>query len=216
MVLKAVLFDMDGLLTDSEVYGFRVMKAGGRLQGVELPDRLLDEMTGQNDVTCASVLGARYPGLDGAEVMAYYRREMLAASLRGDIPLKPGVTELLDVLDAHRIPRAVVSSNGRAVVEGNLRGILARFDRVISGECTRRSKPEPDIYLAAAEALGVAPDGCLVLEDSPNGLRAGRAAGMRTCMVPDRFPYTEALAPYADDVRASLLDVIPLIGPWLS
>ena len=143
---------------------------------------------------------------------------MYAASLRGEVPLKPGVPELLDVLDVHRVPRAVATSNDRFLVEGYLKGlgILDRFDAVVTGDMVRRSKPEPDIYLAAAEALGVAPADCLVLEDSPNGLKSGRAAGMRTCMVPDRIPYTDALRPYVDDVRASLDDVIPMILPWLS
>ena len=112
----------------------------------------------------------------------------------------------------------IATSNGTAMVDAVLRAqnIREYFDAVVTGDMVRRSKPEPDIYLAAAEALGVAPADCLVLEDSPNGLKSGRAAGMRTCMVPDRIPYTDALRPYVDDVRASLNDVIPMILPWLS
>ena len=218
MHLSAVLFDMDGLLTDSEGYGNVVLKAGGRWMGYELSDELLSSITGFNDAECIAALNAAHPGLDGALLLKIYREDMYAASLRGEVPLKPGVPELLDVLDAHRVPRAVATSNDRFLVEGYLKGlgILDRFDAVVTGDMVRRSKPEPDIYLAAAEALGVAPADCLVLEDSPNGLKSGRAAGMRTCMVPDRIPYTDALRPYVDDVRASLNDVIPLILPWLS
>ena len=218
MKLSAVLFDMDGLLTDSEGVGHQILKEGGRQFGFELSDRLLDDMTGVNDAECVAIFSANYPGLDAEKLMQHYRDGMYAASVRGEIPLKPGVRELLDVLDAHHIPRAVVSSNDRFIIESNLRGagILGRFDALVCGDMIRRSKPAPDIYLAGAEALNVHPENCLVLEDSPNGLKAGRAAGMRTCMVPDRIPYSEALAPYADDVRESLLDVIPLIMPWLS
>ncbi len=218
MILSAVLFDMDGLLTDSESVGYRVLKEGGRQLGFELSDQVLQYMTGMNDTECIAVLDAHYPGLGVARLLQMYRDGIYAASLRGEIPLKPGVRELLDVLDAHRIPRAVASSNDRYIVESYLKelGILDRFDAIVCGDMISRSKPEPDIYLAAAEALDAKPENCLVLEDSPNGLKSGRAAGMRTCMVPDRIPYTDALRPYADDVKTSLLDVIPMIEPWLN
>ena len=165
-----------------------------------------------------AILKAYCPGLDGKRLLQIYHEGMHAASLRGEVPLKPGVRELLDVLDAHRVRRAVASSNERFLVESYLRGhgILERFDALVCGDMIAQSKPAPDIYLAAADALGVRPENCLVLEDSPNGLKSGRAAGMRTCMVPDRIPFTEALKPYVDDVRDSLHDVIPLIEPWLS
>ena len=218
MNLSAVLFDMDGLLTDSEGVGYRLLKEGGRQLGFELDDRFLSDLTGTNDVECVEAFNRNYPGIDAERLLQMYRDRMYAASVGGEIPLKPGVRELLDVLDGHSIPRAVVSSNDRFIIESNLKGhgILERFDAIVSGDMIRRSKPEPDIYLAAANALGVLPANCLVLEDSPNGLKAGRAAGMRTCMVPDRIPYTDALRACADDVRASLLDVIALIQPWLS
>ena len=218
MKLSAVLFDMDGLLTDSEGYGHIILKNGGRELGFELPDSLLESVTGMNETECAAAFSASQPGLDGERLVAIYREGIRDAALRGEIPLKPGVRALLDALDAHGVPRAVVSSNSREVIEGSLgaHGLLPRFNKIVSGEMTRRSKPAPDIYLAAAEALSVRPENCLVLEDSPNGLKAGRAAGMRTCMVPDRIPYTDALRPYVDDVRQSLREVIPLILPWLS
>ena len=218
MKLTAVLFDMDGLITDSEAYGHEVLKSAGRQLGFELSDQLLYDMIGVNDVKCIETLNENYPGLDGAQVLQMYRRAMYDASVKGLVPLKPGVCELLDALDAHRIRRAVASSNDRFLVEGYLGrcGILQRFDALVCGDMIRQSKPAPDIYLAAAGAVGAQPEGCLVLEDSPNGLKAGRAAGMRTCMVPDRIPYSDALRPYVDDVQPSLLDVVSLIRPWLS
>ena len=218
MILSAVLFDMDGLLTDSEGYGHEVLKAAGRQLGFELSDQLLYDMIGVNDKKCIETLDSNYPGLDGARVLDMYRRAMYDASVRGLVPLKPGVRELLDALDAHGVAKAVVTSNDRFLVEKYLQGsgILHRFGAVVCGDMVARSKPEPDIYLAAAEALKVDPEHCLVLEDSPNGLKAGRAAGMRTCMVPDRIPFTDSLQPFVDDVCGSLLDVIPLIAPWLT
>ncbi len=218
MKLTAVLFDMDGLLTESEHRGHRALKDGGRRLGVDLPDALLNAMTGMNDAECVAIFRRHYPQMDGERLLEYYREEMYLASQKGEIPLKPGVRELLDTLDEHRVARAVASSNDLYLIESYLRGngILDRFDRLISGDMIAQSKPAPDIYLAAAQALNADPAQCLVLEDSPNGLKAGRAAGMRTCMVPDRIPFTDELRPFTDDVCASLLDVIPLIAPWLS
>ena len=218
MKLLAVLFDMDGLITDSEVCGHDILIEGGRKLGFEISRQLLSAMTGMNDTECVATFNAHYPGIDGERLMQMYRDALYAASVRGEIPLKPGVRELLDVLDEHKIARAVVSSNDRFIVESNLKGhgILDRFDTIVCGDMILRSKPEPDIYLAAADALKVPPENCLVLEDAPNGLKSGRAAGMHTCMVPDGIPYTDELRPFVDDVRASLLDVIPLIEPWLN
>ena len=218
MKLIAVLFDMDGLLIDSESYGFVVVKNAGRRLGFELSDQFINDITGLNDTECVAALESNYPGIDGKRVMDDYHKEMYAASQRREVPLMPGVRELLDVLDEHHVRYAVASSNERFLVESYLRGfgLLDRFGAVVCGDMIHNSKPAPDIYLAAANVLKVPPENCLVLEDSPNGLKSGRAAGMRTCMVPDRIPYTETLKPYEDDVRAGLLDVIPLIEPWLS
>ena len=206
MKLTAVLFDMDGLITDSEAYGHEVLKSAGRQLGFELSDQLLYDMIGVNDVKCIETLNENYPGLDGAQVLQMYRRAMYDASVKGLVPLKPGVCELLDALDAHRIRRAVASSNDRFLVEGYLGrcGILQRFDALVCGDMIRRSKPAPDIYLKAARRLQVPPSACAGVEDSPSGLRSVRAAGMYAIMVPDQIPYTPALAPYADAVLDSL------------
>lgn len=218
MKLKAVLFDMDGLITDSEACGHKILKEAAGRFGVTLTDEFLFSITGQNGERCIAAFHAFSPKLDGKEILDIYRTEMRALSRRGGIPLKPGVRELLDVLDAHHIPRAVASSNGSGMVEDYLRsyGILERFDALICGNMISRSKPAPDIYLAAAAALNVPPSNCLVLEDSPNGLMAGHAAGMFTCMVPDHIPYTEEMNAFTDEVRGSLTEVIPMIMPWLS
>lgn len=74
-----------------------------------------------------------------------------------------------------------------------------------------RSKPAPDIYLRAAELLGVAPQECMALEDSPNGIRSGIAAGMYTVMIPDMIPATEELLAIASNKVDTLLDVMPLL-----
>ena len=218
MRLRAVIFDMDGVLIDSETASHDILQAAGPRLGAPLSDELLERLTGLNETECIALLRREAPGLDAPRLLREHRAEIVAAAKAGRIPLKPGVADLLDVLDEHRVPRAVASSSSRETVETqlNAHGLLPRFDCLVCGDMIRQSKPAPDIFLLAGRLLGAAPADCLVLEDSPNGLKAGRAAGMRTCMVPDRIPLTPALAPFADDVRGSLFDVIPLIRPWLS
>ena len=90
-------------------------------------------------------------------------------------------------------------------------GVLDDFQTLVTGDLGLPSKPEPDMFLTAAKRLGVAPENCLVLEDSVNGIKAGRNAGMQVGMVPDVLPYREELAPYCDHVLPDLAAVIPLL-----
>ena len=90
-------------------------------------------------------------------------------------------------------------------------GVLTCFSVFATGSDNLPSKPNPDIFLTAAQRLQVSPAACLVLEDSVNGVKAGRAAGMQVCMVPDLIPFTAELAPYCDHVAEDLSQVIPLV-----
>ena len=103
------------------------------------------------------------------------------------VPHRPGIVELLDWLEARDIPRAVATSTKRPLALRKLRAarLLDRFDAVCTSSDVAQPKPAPDVYLLAAERLGVAPADCLVLEDSPTGVRAALAAGMTPVQVPD-------------------------------
>lgn len=126
------------------------------------------------------------------------------------MPVKRGLPELLDYLKENRYQTAVASSSSRATVEDYLRRAKMEgiFSTLICGDMVTRSKPEPDIFLKAAEELGAAPADCLILEDSPNGIRAAHAAGMRVIMVPDLIEPTADLRAMASKVCESLHDVI--------
>ena len=112
------------------------------------------------------------------------------------VPKKPGLDELLAWLDANHIPMAVASSSRVHVIEGNLNnwGLTHYFKALVSGQQVKHSKPDPEIFLTAAKALGTVPAETLVLEDSYNGVRAGATGGFVTVMVPD-------LAPADDEMR---------------
>ena len=114
-----------------------------------------------------------------------------------ELDLKPGAAALLKTLHAAGWKLAVASSSPRVMVIKNLEhaGIAAWFDQVICGGEVARGKPCPDIFLLASARLGLDPADCLVLEDSPNGLRAAKAAGCRPIMIPDLVrPTPELLA----------------------
>ena len=210
----AVIFDMDGLLMDSERVGLHVMHACGLRQRCNIPIEMVQETVGANRQFSSDLYRRHFPSLDTELLFRDFRENMCQLAREGKIPLKKGAKELLVELKRRGVPRAVASSSGLTTIETYLTcaGIRQDFDAVITGNGLP-SKPAPDVFLRAAEALLAAPEGCLVREDSINGVKAGRAAGMRVCMVPDLFPFTEELAPYCDHAVPDLAAVIPLLNP---
>ena len=205
-MIRAVIFDMDGVLTDSERLGVAITCEAGREMGFEIPESAVMKTLGITWAASVGLYEEEFPGLDVPKMFDRVRERLVSRGQEGKMPLKPGVHRILDVLERLGIPKAVASSNGPGAIRAYLTGagIADRFDQVISGNECARSKPEPDIFLLAAERLGVPPEACLVVEDSPSGVRAGRAAGMTVCMIPDLAPFTEELRPCCDWVLPSL------------
>ena len=205
-VYQAVIFDMDGVLTDSESLGVRVIRQAGSEMGYDIPEELVLSTLGRTFDDSRQLYLRVFPDMDVRALFDRFGEMMISLAREGRVPLKPGVHEILDTLDALDIRRAVASSSGPNAINAYLAGagILDRFDAVVSGRDCRRSKPAPDIFLLAAERLQADPSRCLVIEDSPSGVRAGRAAGMTVCMVPDLIPFEESLAPCCDFVLPGL------------
>ena len=212
-MIKAVIFDMDGVVTDSERLGFEALIEAGRAQKIDISHDFIASTMGMTFDRSHGMYMKNFPGLDYEKLMRFYYDYMADLAAKGRVPLMKGVREMLDALDEKKLPRALASSSRgeivRAYLESN--GIYERFTRIISGEMCSHSKPDPEIFLTAAKALDVKPEYCLVLEDSFNGVRAGRAAGMQVCMIPDMVPYGEKFAPYVDEVAQSLLDARRLV-----
>ena len=208
----AVIFDCDGVVVDSEPVAFDLLGRdlaghGLGLSHAELEANLLG-LTMTNVRLRAIQLGADLPE-DWVE--RFYAK--LYAALAKGVPLMPGLLAMLDCLDAAGIPYAMGSNGSLRKMEitlGQHPGLRARFVGIWSGQDMPRPKPFPDLYLHVAAQMGVAPSACVIVEDSPTGARAARAAGMR-CLGLSARP-NPALEAEGAVVVARLQDLLPLIG----
>lgn len=211
--LDAVIFDMDGLLLDSERLYREGMRAACADRGLRMPDEMFLQMVGCSWPVSRGLLSDHFGGQFCTDT---FRRDALAHYDRLDAdgtPLRPGVAGILDHLREAGIPRAVATSTGteRARTKLERAGILHFFGTVVGSDDVRRQKPDPEPYLLAAERLGVRPAYCVALEDSHNGVRAAAAAGMATIMVPDLLPPTDETDRLCVATLASLDHVVDLL-----
>ena len=202
--VKAALFDMDGLLIDSEAVYIKAMQAAARTFEREMSLDFCHSMIGIPRAECNVMIQELYgEGFDLEEFRGVYSanvRQLMEAR----IPIKAGVIELLDFLAARGLPCGVATSATRDTAESHLgrAGLLPRFAAVTTRDDVERAKPFPDIYIEAARRLAIAPENCIAFEDSSPGLTAAHAAGTMAIMVPD------ILQP-SDEVRAKALHVAP-------
>ncbi len=211
--VRGVVFDMDGLLVDTEsVYRDAMMEVAAR-HGRDLPLRVFLRMVGlPREGSRAEAMAHFGDGFD-YDLWIADVSEAAHARLEVGVAIKTGVIELLDDLDAARVPCAVATSSGHATVDLQLgpNGLLRRFQAVVAAGDYSRGKPAPEPFLEAARRLGVDPRDCLALEDSHNGVRAAHAAGMMTVMVPDLLEATEEMRDLCVTIARTLHDVRDLI-----
>ena len=200
---RALLFDMDGLMVDSEPLWYDIERAFARDRGGDWTPELARACTGQGMANTLAVmhreLGFAVDGeRDTALIVDTFIRRV------ADLVLKPGFEELFADCEAQRVPRALASSSPRRLVEAVVRrfGLGERFHAVVTGDHVAHPKPRPDIFLETARQLGAKPEDCVVLEDSMAGVRAARAAGMRVIAVPES--HAESFLPLADAVVTDL------------
>lgn len=213
-MIQAVIFDMDGLMFDTERLSITYWKEALAEQGFGMTGEQAARIRGRNEEAIRLVAEELYgPALDYPRALAAQQARMDKVDRAGLLRAKPGLPQLLDWLRERGIPRAVASSSRRVIVEGHLRtaGILRAFNAVVTGDQVTRSKPDPEIFEKAAAALGADPSRCLVLEDSPNGVRAGAAGGFVTVMVPDMDPPTPELAALYTACVKDLYQVLALL-----
>lgn len=202
--IKAVIFDMDGLLLDTESLYRIIWKQACSELGYEISDDFYAAFVGRPTADCESLLSHTFDAFQ-IERCRERRKVLWTENLAGDgIQLKAGVLELLDFLEQRGLPRAIATSTHRVEAEEYLGELGSRFQVVATGDEVRRGKPAPDIFKLAASRLGVEPGNCLVLEDSPLGATGALAAGMTVVIVRDVVQPTEELARRAHRVCPSL------------
>lgn len=191
--MRGAIFDMDGLLIDSERIWQAVWHEVAAEMGVTLPDTFAAEICGTAGARTNAVVSRCYQTGDPQSIRDEVSRRVHLLEERG-VPLKPGVRVILDGLRAAGMRTAVASSSPMDMILQNLSldGIEGCFDALTSGKEVERGKPEPDIFLLAAKKLGLPPEECYVFEDSLSGVEAGWRAGCRTVMIPDLVQPTEA------------------------
>lgn len=180
--MKAVLFDMDGVLLDSEVPAFDLLRNTLEKKGVAAQlDDLLEWYTGMNSNAIYAAIIEKY-GFPQTieEFRAEHRRCSGNFYMQGDLAPMPGLVELLELLQSGGIRMAVVSSTGspNVLFALNRLSILRYFDAVVCGDMVEKTKPSPEGYLKAAGYLQVEPCDCLIVEDSPIGIQAAKNAGI--------------------------------------
>ena len=201
--MKAVIFDMDGVMTDSEHLINEAAIAGLRDYGIDPEPSDFVPFTGMGEDHYIGGVAQKY-GLTYVPEMKARVYEIYFGLIAGRLKAFPGVLRLLKQLRAQQVRLAVASCADRVKVEANLKAIeveLTWFDVIVAGDEVQKMKPAPDIYLAAADKLSVAATDCSVIEDSINGIRAAKAAGMRCVAVEQSFPASQLQVASPDCIR---------------
>jgi HAD superfamily hydrolase (TIGR01509 family) len=212
--VEAVVLDMDGTLLDTEgAYRAAFLDAAAAL-GHAVDEGFYATLVGISSRERGPLLAARYgPGFPWAACLREYRARK-ARLLADGVRAKPGAAELLADLAARKLPCAVATSATRrtALLALERAGLLGAFAAVAARDDVADGKPHPALFLRAAEALGTPPARCVAVEDSPPGVLAAQAAGMRVVMVPDALPPTPELRRAGLAVAADLGEVRALLG----
>ena len=190
------IFDMDGVLFDTERVYQKIWRAIARDRGVTLEESFTRTISGTNGETMRRIVARFYHTEDPEAIIGEVMRRV-REQLSREVPVKAGAPEILRFFRERGLRLAVASSSARELVVSNLTlsGLLPFFDAIVSGQDVKAGKPAPDIFLYAAGAIGCAPEQCFVIEDSISGVKAGHAAGCDTIMVPDLIPPTPEVLP---------------------
>jgi HAD superfamily hydrolase (TIGR01509 family) len=183
----AVVFDMDGLLLDTERLYQEALGLAAVEAGLEVAAGLFEKTLGLQWIHCRAVLLAHYGGTFAVDAFQAIWIRHFWAIAETRLALKPGALALLDALAELGLPCAIATSSSRPTVERHLVAcnLIGRFQAIVGRGDYVNGKPAPDPFLKAAEQLGVEAGSCLALEDSHNGVRSATSAGLMTIMVPD-------------------------------
>ncbi|HAQ41512.1 MAG TPA: hypothetical protein DCM73_12250 [Clostridiales bacterium] len=214
MNINLVIFDMDGLMFDSENLLFKSWKEAMKKMGHEPSMDVFLKTLGITDEKTrefyTDYFGDELEGKRFCKITIEIFSGLLS---KGELKIKPGLTELIDYLNRNNIKKAIASSNNRKVIFRNIEvtGIKNDFDYIISGDDVKEGKPHPEIFERVCEALNIAKENTLILEDSLNGIKAGHAASIKSIMIPDLLMPTEEAKEKSHTILNSLFEVIDFL-----
>ena len=211
--IEAVVFDMDGVLVDTEHLWDEVREALTEEWGGRYTPEAQEAMMGMSSLEWSRYLHETVGLRESPEVINEEVVRRMLARYESDLPVVPGAVEAVRRLDAAGLRLGVASSSNRELIDAVLRhlGLTDLFAVTVSSEEVPSGKPAPDVYLEAARRLGVRPAQCVAVEDSASGIRAAHAAGMRVVAYPNRhFPPPSDVLALADEVLGSLAGLTAL------
>lgn len=208
--IRAVIFDQDGLMFDTERLSVEAWNMVGAECGICMDEDFLSTIRGMNIRDAAEQFNAVFG--DRLDFISFRQKkqECFEQILRErGVPVKPGLLELLTFLRENGYKTALATASTKDYTQYNLKatGTEQYFDYMITGDMVVHAKPDPEVFIKSAEALGELPEHCMVLEDSINGVEAGISGGFFTVMVPDITKPDEELCGRVDRVCQSLLEV---------
>ncbi len=206
---NTVIFDMDGVIFDTERLYIDSCVEIGNKYGIKDVEEACYKCIGVTSEASARIMldfyGEDFP-LEKFRDEVY---ELFKKSFEEKLPVKNGTEELLKYLKEKAVKIGIASSTSKSGVERELAqaGLIDYFDEIVCGDMVEKSKPNPDIFLKAAEVLGSRPEDCIVIEDSFNGIRAAHNAGMFCFMVPDILQPDDEMKEKASAIMDSLDEV---------
>ena len=217
MKIVAVVFDMDGVLFDTERIGVQCWTEAAEPTGLQNAREIARMCIGRTIPGTKEVFmeeaAKQGVALDFEKLHEDCARLILEKEERDGLPVKPGVHEILEYLYERKIPVALATSSKKDIVLSHLEktGITKYFRKLVTGDMVSHGKPAPDIYIKACEELEAAPENVIAIEDSFNGIRSASAAGLHPIMVPDQLQPTEEILLLAETKCDSLLEVRKLL-----
>lgn len=200
--IKGAIFDLDGTLVDSMWIWKDIDVQYLGSFGIELPPNLQREIEGMSFTETACYFKSHFSISDSVEEIKKTWNQMAWEFYRTRVTMKAGAVDFLQELQKKGIALGIATSNSREITEmiTEVHGIRSYFSAIVTGCDVAAGKPSPDVYLRAAEQLHVEPEKCIVFEDIPKGILAGKSAGMKVCAVEDLYSF------YAEEEKRKLAD----------
>lgn len=201
-MIKAVIFDLDGSLVDSMWIWHAIDIEYLSKFGIDMPKKLQEEIGGRSFSETAVYFKERFRLPDTIQQIKDDWNHMAWDKYSNEVPVKDGVSDVLEYCKNHDIQMGIATSNSRELVDNivSVHRLEQYISCIVTGCEVPRGKPAPDVYLAVAQKLGVKPEECLVFEDIVEGIMAGKAAGMKVCAVYDKN------SEYQDEEKRRLAD----------